>query len=282
MKKELRLRDLINVDYTQGDMPEDDLGLITYKYIKRHRGQIGEDSIKEMHINSWYEIIEAAPKEVIDELMSIAYNKGPVLSGSDKIKLEDIIQGVTDTKLQESIRRFTNTLEMIVYEKQKQEVNESNTSSYLEQLVKKDQNERNQYISFVKSNGGDYDQGSKDYAKKHGRKVDDIFGEKADNIGFITKAKGFQFQSFSEKDWKNFWLVCQHCDFDRNFQKWALDKIKKYLGDDNDHFKYLWDRVSCGLTGRQNYGTQDICTRDDTVNESVINRRLRRFERTLQ
>lgn len=125
MKKELRLRDLINVDYTQGNIPEEDLGLVPYQYIKRHRGQIGENSIKEMHINSWYEIIEMASKEVIDELMSIAYNKGTVLSGSDKIRLETIIQDVTDNKLRESIRRFTNTLEMIVYEKPNDSVNES-------------------------------------------------------------------------------------------------------------------------------------------------------------
>jgi hypothetical protein len=139
---------------------------------------------------------------------------------------------------------------------------ESEISSYLASLEQNDQTERNTYAAFVKSIGGDWDQGAKLYAAKHNRPPDDIFGEKAKNAAFIAKARSFDFQTFSEQDWDNFWLVCQHCDFDRAFQKWALAAIQQHQGANHSHYKYLYDRISCGLSGRQKYGTQDICDCD--------------------
>jgi len=136
---------------------------------------------------------------------------------------------------------------------------ESTVSTYLSSVQKIDQTERRNYASFVKANGGDYEKGAKLYAQKYNRSSDDIFGEKKRNSAFIAKAQKFDFANFSKDDWNNFWLICQHCDFDRNFQKWALIVIKKFLGPDNNHYKYLYDRISCALYGKQKYGTQDIC-----------------------
>jgi hypothetical protein len=53
-------------------------------------------------------------------------------------------------------------------------------------------------------------------------------------------------------------LLAQHCDDNRDFQKNALSIIKKYQGTDHSHYKYLYDRISMGLTGKQKYGTQNV------------------------
>jgi len=117
MKKELRLRDIINRDYTDGDTPEDDLGMIPYQYIKRHRGQIGEDRLQTMHTNAWHEILDNAPSEVSEELMNISRKKKPgILSGSDKIAIDEILQKTEDIQLQKAIRTFMGTMEQVVYD----------------------------------------------------------------------------------------------------------------------------------------------------------------------
>lgn len=128
MKKEIRLRDLINVDYTYGDTPEDDLGMIPYQYIKRHRGQIGEDSLHTMHMDAWYEILDNAPPEVSTELMIIDRDKKPgLLNGADKIKIDNILQKTSNTQLQKAIRTFMHTMEMVMHDEPatKSTVNES-------------------------------------------------------------------------------------------------------------------------------------------------------------
>ena len=63
---------------------------------------------------------------------------------------------------------------------------------------------------------------------------------------------------FTDEDWDNYWLLAQHCDDNRDFQKNALSIIKKYQGTDHSHYKYLYDRISMGLTGKQKYGTQNV------------------------
>ena len=69
----------------------------------------------------------------------------------------------------------------------------------------------------------------------------------------------FDFDSFNRKDWDNYWILSQHSDQFPEFQEEALKIIKKYLGDEDDNFKYLYDRISCKKNGRQKYGTQYIC-----------------------
>lgn len=138
---------------------------------------------------------------------------------------------------------------------------ESSQSSFLNHLVQKDQQERQQYQQFVKTKmNGDYDEGAKVWAKKKNRSVDDIFGERQRQEKFMKV--DFDFSQFTESDWEKYWLIAQHCDWNRGFQKKALQAIKQYLGNDNELYKYLYDRISCGVSGSQRYGTQDICNKD--------------------
>jgi len=139
----------------------------------------------------------------------------------------------------------------------------------LSSMVSQDQAERNEYSQFVKSKaGGDWNKGAKLYAQLKNRSANDIFGDTA-RLNQFMKMK-FNFAKFTDDNWNNYWLLAQHCDSNRDFQKQALATIKKYQGEDNSHYQYLYDRISCGLTGNQKYGTQDICGIDKQgLNEAV-------------
>jgi hypothetical protein len=136
-------------------------------------------------------------------------------------------------------------------------VAEGLNESLLSSLVSQDQAERNEYKNFVKSQaGGDWSKGAKMYAQLKKRPSDDIFGDTA-RLNQFMKMK-FDFDKFTDEDWDNYWLLAQHCDDNRDFQKNALSIIKKYQGKDHSHYKYLYDRISMGLTGKQKYGTQNV------------------------
>lgn len=139
------------------------------------------------------------------------------------------------------------------------ELFESNATAYMKSITNIDQQERNNYQNFVKTNKLDWDQGAVEYAKKHNRSQDDIFGERSRLESFIISAKSFDFNNFSKEDWNDFWLISQHCDFNINYQKWALGIIQQHLGEDNQEYKYLCDRISCAINHTQKYGTQDEC-----------------------
>ena len=135
------------------------------------------------------------------------------------------------------------------------------TEQSLSSMVSQDQDERNEYANFVKSQaGGDWTKGAKMYAQLKKRSSNNIFGDAARLNQFMTMK--FDFDKFTAQDWKNYWLLAQHCDMDRAFQKNALSVIKKYQGEDHINYQYLYDRISCGTTGKQKYGTQDICGKD--------------------
>jgi hypothetical protein len=124
-----------------------------------------------------------------------------------------------------------------------------------------DQEERIEYGNFVRTQvGGDGEQGAKLWAEKKKRPANDIFGDLARQQQFM-KMK-FDFDKFSEQDWADYWIIAQHCDDFRQFQQQALSIIKQYLGTDHKHYKWLSDRISCGLTGTQTHGTQDMCNKD--------------------
>lgn len=140
-------------------------------------------------------------------------------------------------------------------------INEILVESGLASLVAQDQKERSEYQRFVQTKAnGDWNKGSYLYAKLKNRNPDDIFGEKERLVQF-TKMN-FDFDSFDDMDWNNYWLLAQHCDFDRNFQQQALKNIEKYKGQDSTEYKYIYDRISCGLSGTQKFGTQTVCKRD--------------------
>ena len=138
----------------------------------------------------------------------------------------------------------------------------------LSSLIAQDQSERNEYKQFVQSKAnGDYDRGAEMYADIKKRSKDDVFGDKSRLNKFMNMK--FNFNKFTDKDWDEYWLLAQHCDSNIDFQKQALAIIKKYQGVDHDHYKYLYDRISCALTGKQKYGTQDICGTQQSVEESA-------------
>ena len=131
----------------------------------------------------------------------------------------------------------------------------------LQSWVNQDQAERNEYAQFVKSKAGDdWNKGAKMYAQLKKRPSNDIFGD-TERLNQFIETK-FDFTKFTNDDWDNYWLLAQHCDHNRNFQKQALATIAKYQGTDHSHYKYLYDRISCGTTGQQKYGTQDVCVAD--------------------
>jgi len=130
-----------------------------------------------------------------------------------------------------------------------------------------DQSERNEFGKFVQSQAGrDNTQSSKLWAAKKKRPANDIFGDLVRQRQFM-KMK-FDFDKFTEQDWFDYWIIAQHCDDFRQFQQQALSIIKRYLGTDyadskkNNYYKSLSDRISCGFTGTQTYGTQDMCVKD--------------------
>ncbi len=124
-------------------------------------------------------------------------------------------------------------------------------------LASADQAERNEYSRFVKTHAnGDWKKGAQKYAAEKNRPADDIFGERHRLQIFIKTT--FDFAIFNNNDWDNYFLLAQHCDFDREFQQHALSIITKH-DKNKSHVEYLSDRISCGLTGTQKYGTQDIC-----------------------
>ena len=141
----------------------------------------------------------------------------------------------------------------------------------LASMVSQDQDERNEYKQFVQSKaGGDWDKGAQMYAQLKGRPSDDIFGDSANQDRFMKMI--FDFDTFTEDDWHNYWLMAQHCDKNRDFQRQALAAIEKYQGQDHQNYHYLADRISCGTTGTQKYGTQDGCN-IDSVNENFADGR---------
>jgi len=136
----------------------------------------------------------------------------------------------------------------------------------LSSMVNQDQAERNEYKAFVKSQAnGDWTKGATLYAERKKRPSNDIFGDAA-RLNQFMKMK-FEFDKFTDEDWHNYWLLAQHCDGNRAFQKNALSIIKKYQGPNHSNYKYLHDRISVGLTGKQKYGTQNKAL---SLNEGFI------------
>ena len=137
----------------------------------------------------------------------------------------------------------------------------------LRAFAAQDQSERKAFGDFVRTQaGGDFEQGAKLWAAKKKRPANDIFGDLARQQQFM-KMK-FDFDKFTEQDWADYWIIAQHCDHSRQFQQQALSIIKRYLGTDhayykeNNYYEFLSDRISCGLTGTQTYGTQTMCNKD--------------------
>lgn len=133
-----------------------------------------------------------------------------------------------------------------------------NQTNILAQLREQDQAERKEYSDFVLTKyNGDYKMAVKEYYKLKNRDSFDIFDDNPRMKIFMSI--DFDFVNFTKNDWENYWLLSQHADLHIKFQIFALEKITKYLGVDNEYYKYLSDRISCSQNGTQKYGTQCIC-----------------------
>lgn len=172
-------------------------------------------------------------------------------------KMPGDTKGLKTTKTSKFTQKYKD-----LFGEEQQELTEK--SEILSSLVYQDQKERSDYANFVKNKaGGDFTKGSTLYAKLKNRSTDDIFGEKENLKKFVEI--NFDFKTFTRADWKNYWLLAQHSDFNRPFQQKALNFIKRYLGDKSKEYKYLYDRLSCSSSGTQKYNTQDICTIDESL-----------------
>lgn len=167
-----------------------------------------------------------------------------------------------------------NPIDTIVQEKNKKELknkisgsqffrkyleilDEQKAPNPLQKLVDIDQQERNEYKKFVQDRaGGDWNKGAKLYAQLKNRPADDVFGEKERQTQFQNMQHDFN--KFTPTEWKNYWLLSQHADNNVEFQQQALKNIETHLGQDNDHYRYLSDRVSVNTGHPQKYSTQNV------------------------
>lgn len=144
-----------------------------------------------------------------------------------------------------------NVDDKLIYEAYLQE----NTNAFLSTWAAQDQKERNEYKRFVHDQANnDYSQGAELWRKIKNRSSDDVFNDRERLEKFINTT--FNFDEFRQEDWRNYWLLAQHSDRYVEFQKKALDTIEKYLGTENDLYRFLYDRVSMNTSGTQKYNTQ--------------------------
>ena len=132
-------------------------------------------------------------------------------------------------------------------------------SELLKQVVTTDQSARKEYSAHMQKHGGDWKAARKSWIAQKKTSPGDIFGDRAGHKKIKKAEPHFDHSKFSGKDWHHYWLHAQHSDQDPAYQRHALGVIKKHLGSEHAHYKYLHDRISCSTKGKQRYGTQDIC-----------------------
>jgi hypothetical protein len=147
-------------------------------------------------------------------------------------------------------------------------VNKLLGESALDQLYSQDQAERNEYRNHYLSKYPDWKQAAAAFAKKYGRKTDDIF----DDAERAARAKQLIQTNINEikgnsSELNKAWLLVQHMDKDAEFQQWFLQHLKQ----GTEEHKYLHDRVAVNSGRKQQYGTQVESTRIriDTLFETL-------------
>ena len=163
-------------------------------------------------------------------------------------------------KLFEDFRKYLN------------ESDQQNVEAQLANLRERDQKPMNQLASYYKQVGEgrkfpDHDSALRQYKEDKGippeqeRVFEILTPELKTIVSYIEKNK--LWLKLSDQAWDDLWLVSQHADDDRAFQKEVLAKIKQFPHKkQKSHFEYLSDRISCNETGTQKYGTADICKKN--------------------
>lgn len=82
--KPLRLRDIIPVDYTDGDTPEDGVGLIPYQYHKRHRSYVEDEDMEDEDMDIEEPEVPSGREVAMARSAARAVIRLEVLDGSSK------------------------------------------------------------------------------------------------------------------------------------------------------------------------------------------------------
>jgi hypothetical protein len=151
----------------------------------------------------------------------------------------------------------------LLLENWKRFLNES-VSQKLKQLRDSDQELRNKWAAKIKEKGGFSKELAAEFAKEHGTTTDDLFNDaprqKEYELLFNSLSKE-DFDKLTDDDWSNLYLVAQHADHNRDLQKRVRDVLKDYNREED--YKYIADRITCGESGTQEFGTQNICEKDE-------------------
>ena len=133
----------------------------------------------------------------------------------------------------------------------------------LETIAKQDQAERNEYRkNYLEPLG--YEAGIKKWLQDKNRQPDDVFDDKKNHASIKTILSEIiqKNKPLAPTQLRNAFLVTQHLDANRPAQQAFLGFLQKHHPE-SESFKYLHDRLSCASTGKQTFGTQDICKKAD-------------------
>lgn len=128
----------------------------------------------------------------------------------------------------------------------------TNNIEMLKILHDEDQNERNQYTTYLKKYP-DWQQAAKQFAKDKNRSTDDIFND-APRLKLakeIIQSNIKQIKA-NPSQLEMAWLLVQHMENEEPFQQWFLKHLKK----GSSNWKYLTDRILTNKNMPQKYGTQ--------------------------
>ena len=138
-----------------------------------------------------------------------------------------------------------------------------NYSQKLKYLRDSDQELRNKWAVKMNKGGGYSKELAAEFAEENGTTTDDLFNDAGRQKEFKTLFNSLSekdFNNFSDNDWSNLWLVAQHADEDKRLQIQVRDVLKDY--NRKEEYEAIADRISCGESGKQLHGTQDICEKD--------------------
>jgi hypothetical protein len=137
-------------------------------------------------------------------------------------------------------------------------------SQKLKRLSDSDQELRNKWGTKLKKAGGWSKELAAEFAKEHNTTTNDLFNDYERQREFESLFNSLSEEDltkFSDEDWNSLWLLAQHADHNRDLQITVRDVLK--ANGREEEYKYIADRISCGKSGSQKYGTQDICEKDE-------------------
>lgn len=257
---------------------EDEIGNIVYNFLKNKKHSYIEKYIND--INS--KLLSEVKKGSFKAYAAVGKIIEPKLSHDDLIKVIDdsssfsIEKNIKPTrcfKIQKPDNQFFKTpeeyFEYFSDNKANVKLAKESISYRLQKIVNKDQNLRKSWEKLVLENGGwDIPEDKMNdlrirFAEEHGTNLNSLFGDEEGQEQFLKMLEeGIEYDTLSQQDWKNIFTISQHFDSRRDIQKKMKEVFKKYLGTDSQEYKYISDRISCGESGEQEFGTQYICEID--------------------